>query len=314
MAICVVLVLVALLNHSSSAAPIPEVKATDGRCLEIAKNFNSVIADACTDDEAQSWSVVNTSITHDSTQCLGVQNDSQTNGAKVTAAVCNQNAPGQVWLREGSNFMNPNGGFCLSEPTSNTAQVAVSSCNLLAARQSWATSQSKSKNNQNVVPASCANKTKGQKIACVAAQQWNLWQTQASQHANLLNEYSDGNGYEEWCADFVSYVYRQAGYPLTNGERDGWDEYDANDMQYDGFTTHAADSNYVPQTGDVAFFNYPGGHVEIVLSGGKTPTFVYGDSAIVDPVTGNGTMAANTIQGDDDGISGQVAYYLSPKN
>jgi len=66
----------------------------------------------------------------------------------------------------------------------------------------------------------------------------------------------------------------------------------------------------VPLAGDVAYFNYGGGHVEIVVSGGQTPTFVYGDSGVTDPTTGNGQMTTNTIT--QKANEGQLIYYLSP--
>jgi len=62
-------------------------------------------------------------------------------------------------------------------------------------------------------------------VACYAAKEWAAWQAPGSNHNALLNVYADGNGYEEWCADFISYVYKEAGYPFSGGERDGWDEY-----------------------------------------------------------------------------------------
>ena len=151
--------------------------------------------------------------------------------------------------------------------------------------------------------------TEGQVVACEAAKQWITWQTGTPSHNALLNDYSDSNGYEEWCADFISYIYQEAGHPFTNGERNGWDEYLAGNIQYQGFTYHDA-ANYLPQTGDVAYFDYSGGHVEIVAVGGPKPIFIYGDSGTTDPSTGNGQMAENTIT--DDGTEGQVIYYLSP--
>jgi cell wall-associated NlpC family hydrolase len=125
----------------------------------------------------------------------------------------------------------------------------------------------------------------------------------------LLNDYTEGNINEEWCADFVSYIYREAGYPFTDGERNNWDQYTAGDVQYMGFTLHPAGS-YMPEPGDVAYFDYPGGHVEIVVSGGKHPTFIYGDAGTIDPATHNGDMTENSFT--NDGAAGQVVYYLSP--
>jgi hypothetical protein len=155
----------------------------------------------------------------------------------------------------------------------------------------------------------CMTGSEGDRVACQAAKQWVIWQAGAVQHTTLLNEYSDGNGYEEWCADFVSYVYKAAGYPFDQGERQGWDEYVADAVQYENFTYHPAGS-YIPQPGDVAYFNYPGGHVEIVVIGGVNPLFIYGDSGTTDPSTRNGDMAENSITNDP--AEGQVLYYLSP--
>ena len=115
---------------------------------------------------------------------------------------------------------------------------------------------------------------------------------------------------EEWCADFVSYIYNISGSPFINGNNAPWDENDANQLSDMGFSYHDLNSGYLPSPGDVAFFNYPGGHAEIVISGGKHPTFIYGDSRNIDPATGNGQMESNTTT-SVDGL-GQLAYYLFP--
>ena len=124
-----------------------------------------------------------------------------------------------------------------------------------------------------------------------------------------MTGYTDGAPYEEWCADFVSYIYKEAGYPFTGGETNGWDENNANKIQFMGFVKHDP-ANYTPKPGDVGYFNYNGGHVEIVISGGAHPTFIYGNSATIDPTTGNGQMESNTIV--QDGSLGHLVYYLSP--
>jgi hypothetical protein len=149
-------------------------------------------------------------------------------------------------------------------------------------------------------------------VACYAIKEWVNWTTEPNNHVNLLANYTGGSAftYEEWCADFVSYVYKQAGYPFTNGNYEGWDEDLAPDVINQGFTQQP--SSYVPQPGDVAYFDYPGGHVEIVVVGGKTPTFIYGNSATIDPTTGNGEMAANTITHDP--VLGSLQYYMSPNS
>jgi hypothetical protein len=255
----------------------------------------------CNDTNAQNWKSANGTIVHTNNSCLSVDNDSSARASSVVLNNCNA-LPGQIWLQDQGGFFNPNSGKCLTFPVADQGRsLDIDNCNLSSASQQW--------RGTGTTTQSCDNLDKGQKIACFAEKEWTAWQAPNSNHSDLLNSYSDGNGYEQWCADFVSYVYKEAGYSFNQGERDQWDEYDANNIQYMGFTKHDA-SNYVPKTGDVAYFNYLAGHVEIVVSGGPKPTFVYGDSSNVDPQTGNGDMEANTIT--SEGTYGQVTYYLSP--
>jgi len=292
-------------------AAIPEIKSSlSGLCLDDYKGLltNSARVDAwgCNDTDAQSWTVTDTSIKHSDSYCLDVLNDGTTAGDQVVLSTCSD-ASGQVWLRDRGGYKNPNSGLCLSVPNAQSGvPLSIASCTHLSQpSQQWTPLTT----NGNSYTNSCVGGSEGQRVACYAIKEWTNWQSNSSNHANLLNQYSDGNGYEEWCADFVSYVYQKAGYPFSQGERNGWDEYNANNVQNMGFTYHDA-ANYLPQPGDVAYFDYSGGHVEIVVSGGPTPTFIYGDSATIDPSTGNGEMEANTII--SDGSMGQVLYYLSP--
>jgi hypothetical protein len=312
-AFVILLPLFSLTKHSDAA--IAELKSgISGYCMDDYQNSaipNTIVDNwDCNGSAAQEWAPSQGTITHDATYCLGVANNSKANGAKLVSSTCSE-APGQVWFAEKGGYMNPNSGLCLSAPSSqSTPQLILASCNNLGhPSESW--SSAASKPGASVPTDTCNDQVGGQKVACIAEQQWSDWQANPSNHAGLLNNYSIGNGYEEWCADFVSYDYMTAGQPFTNGERNGWDEYNANNIQYQGFTKHWVGS-YTPKTGDIAFFDYPGGHVELVASGGKNPTFIYGDSATVDPVTGNGDMATNTLT--SDGTLGEVTYYLSPNN
>jgi hypothetical protein len=296
--------------HSSSnkvSADSPAVKSgVSSDCLD---DYHSdekpgAIVDnyGCNGSNAQDWEFEGVSIKSGGL-CLSVEDNAVTAGSKVDLASCDINDPGQVWLNDNSGFYNPNARMCLSDPNSATGQsVVLASCDSLSqANEKWFSSE------EELNCDSIANK--GARVACEAESEWQTWQTATPSHESLLNTYTDGAAYEEWCADFVSYSYKQAGFPFTNGEANGWDESNANLVQYQGFTKHSAD-NYTPQPGDIAYFNYSGGHVEIVISGGKHPTFIYGNSAITDPTTGNGEMEANTII--KDGSLGNLVYYLSP--
>ncbi len=215
---------------------------------------------------------------------------------------CDQ-SPGQVWILYKSGFINPNSGKCLSVAGSYSTKIVIDNCPDKSQPNSiWEYSDRSSIYN-------CIG-SKSEILACKATEQWNIWTSGSINHETLLNEYTDGNPNEEWCADFVSYIYNISGSPFINGNNAPWDENDANQLSDMGFSYHDLNSGYLPSPGDVAFFNYPGGHAEIVISGCKHPTFIYGDSRNIDPATGNGQMESNTTT-SVDGL-GQLAYYLSP--
>ena len=312
--ICLALVLALFFqyhfNHKYTNDPNIKLGST-GYCLDDYKDQlgSSALVEAwhCNSSKAQIWSLSGVNIVHDKTYCLDVANDSQDHGAKVVMSPCN-GSDGQVWLRDQGGYQNPNSTLCLSASTTDPGQsLYITTCgNLYDSYETWSPVASSS--SSKILTTSCSG-TRGQLVACYAEQEWTTWNDKVISHEQLLNQYTDGAPYEEWCADFVSYIYKEAGYPFTQGSADGWDENNANDIQYMGFTMHMADSGYVPQAGDVGYFSYNGGHVEIVIAGGPHPTFIYGDSATIDPSTGNGQMKTNTIIGNE---YGQIVYYLSP--
>lgn len=280
-----------------------------GYCLDVHDDGTAVNTTVdnwhCNDTQAQSWTTTYNSIRHGSNLCLSVQRDSKVAGALVVLVPCNL-SPGQVWLRDQNGFQNPNSGLCLALPTGKqTGPVITAPCRL----PGQTTEQWTPAGTTTTLASDTCPQDKGDRIACFATHEWDAWQSNPTGHLALLNKYTANTPYEEWCADFISYVYREAGYPFTNGEYNGWDESNANKVQDMGFSKHNP-AFYTPKPGDIAYFDYNGGHVEIVVSGGKSPTFVYGNSGTIDPTTDNGQMAANTIT--HDGAEGQLVYYLSP--
>lgn len=288
-------------SHASSIGS-PVKSGWSGYCLDDyrSKLISGNQADlwACNGTGAQDWQVNLTQIVHDNNLCLTA--DSAT---KITINTCSQ-AASQVWLRDDKGFLNPDLGLCLTAGSSGEdQQLTLTDCkNMTSPEKSWTP-------NIDYSTYPCTG-DQGQMVACYAIKEWINWTTEPNNHEALLTEYTGGAPYEEWCADFVSYVYKEAGYPFSNGNYDGWDENIAGDIVDQGFAVD--DGNYVPQPGDVAYFDYPGGHVEIVVSGGKKPTFIYGNSATIDPTTGNGEMAANTITNDP--ALGSLQYYMSPNS
>jgi len=297
-------------NHRYNNSPNIKL-GSSGLCLDDYQNklSNSALVEAwkCNDSKAQIWSVQGINIVHNNNYCLGVLNNLQSRGTKVVLSPCN-GSEGQIWLRDQGGYQNPNSTLCLSASPANPNQsVYISSCSDLSnSYETWLPVASA--NSTKFIAPNCSG-SEGQLVACYAEKEWTAWQSGNISHETLLNTYTDGTPNEEWCADFVSYIYKEAGFPFTQGSANGWDENNANYVQYMGFTLHMAGSGYVPKPGDVGFFSYSDGHVEIVISGGQHPTFIYGDSATIDPTTGNGQMKANTIIGDS---GGQLVYYLSP--
>jgi hypothetical protein len=306
--LCVVIkIFVVVMSHQPSA--VPEIKSgIAGYCIDGHHNgvTNGTVVDAwsCNGTAAQDWIVRGHTITHDKKYCLSINAS-----YRIASDVCT-GAADQVWVSAIDGYENPSSGKCLAVPQNHTGvQLVLADCNKLTeASEIWVPTIWSKENEAMGVSVSCSGSER-QKVVCDAAKEWVVWQSGSVDHNQLLNTYADGNGYEEWCADFISYVYKEAGYPFTAGERDGWDEYLATNMLNMGFAYHDA-ANYTPQAGDVAFFDYPGGHVELVVIGGAKPLFIYGDSGTTDPTTGNGEMAENTITSDDS--LGGVTYYLSP--
>jgi hypothetical protein len=301
----VVIFSISLLGTShASTNGVPIKSGWSGYCLDDYNNLSNsanhqVDLWPCNNSEAQNWQLTMTQLKHGQNDCLTARS--------VTTIVldgCTSSAT-QVWLRDQSGYINPKSGLCLTASNSGQGQLLnLASCTVLnTPAQSWTTSFNYNKYN-------CSG-SQGNVVACNTVKEWISWQAINSNHINLLSNYTAGSSYEQWCADFVSYVYKESGHPFSNGNYNVWDENIASQIQNQGFIYHPA-QGYTPQPGDVAFFDYPGGHVEIVVSGGPSPTFIYGDSTTADPTTGNGNMETNTIT--NEGSFGQVVYYLSPSS
>jgi hypothetical protein len=103
---------------------------------------------------------------------------------------------------------------------------------------------------------------------------------------DYFTTYTEGR-HENWCADFVSWVYNQAGYPISGSSTD-WDWPGVALIHSSaingniGFTWHAAGSGYTPQPGDLVPLSSPGNsdyHIEMVVSvNGPTITYIAGDT------------------------------------
>ena len=108
------------------------------------------------------------------------------------------------------------------------------------------------------------NLTENQKAILASAKR--VWQESRPE-----SFYTDVPQNEPWCANFVSYVYREAGLPFTNPVAGGWripGIYTLTDyLKAEGYW-HPYDSDYVPQPGDIVIYDggLLSGHTNIVLA------------------------------------------------
>jgi hypothetical protein len=115
------------------------------------------------------------------------------------------------------------------------------------------------------------------KVICLARQEVVAWQQPGIQRNVLCNKYGAGNPCEEWCADFVSWVYKQAGYPFTPDRiaavQGIWDM----SLRSPNFHFHPA-AGYTPKPGDIAIHKIGRSHTNIVVDvTGNRITLIGGD-------------------------------------
>ena len=123
-----------------------------------------------------------------------------------------------------------------------------------------------------------------QNVVCLSQQQLADWSAPGFDIATGFLPYTKDSlsAYEEWCADFVSWIYDQANYPLQPDPN--WDISAVAGVQQVGenggnFTWHASNGNYTPVPGDMAIhWDPPYEHVNIVVGvSGTTLSLIGGD-------------------------------------
>lgn len=117
-------------------------------------------------------------------------------------------------------------------------------------------------------------------------------------------KYSEGVQ-EAWCADFVSWVMREAGAPLKNPNSGSWripGTYTLKDYYESVGKFRSADSGYTPQPGDIAIYRGSpkfGDHTNIVLSI---------DDGILTTVGGNENGKIRVYKNVDKNYTGLLGY------
>lgn len=147
-----------------------------------------------------------------------------------------------------------------------------------------------------VVPSSSSDcngpvGTSGNKIVQIALAQVGTHETNSDNDSATCKYQGSGcPPGEEWCADFVSWIYNQAGMPFTGGLDGGWripgaaavaDWFKANGIWINNPAAPVpVNDPKAPQPGDLVYYPDNGGHVNIVVSyDGKTVTTVGGNQS-----------------------------------
>jgi hypothetical protein len=162
-----------------------------------------------------------------------------------------------------------------------------------------------------------------QSVVCLAEQQLDIWKSKPGYPTPGYSEtgylgYTDG-AVEEWCADFASWIYKQAGYPFTGGTSGGWRLPGVSGIQALGeqnttFQWHPESSNYTPKPGDLAIHSSPGDtdfHVNIYISTtAGNSTYIGGDQGS-GPYPGGSIVSTDVEPGY---YGGAIIGYVSPAN
>jgi hypothetical protein len=155
-----------------------------------------------------------------------------------------------------------------------------------------------------------------QNVVCIAQKELALWSSQPGYPWNGTNTYSE-TGYlkysqnrpEEWCSDFATWVFDQAGYPLRPDP--AWNiayvpNVQAVGEQNGNFHWHP-EASYVPKPGDLAI--HGADHINIVVTvTGTNITLIGGDQ-------GNGPYPGGSIVSTESESSfhgGGITGYVSP--
>lgn len=147
-----------------------------------------------------------------------------------------------------------------------------------------------------------------QQVVALAEKELQLWIAGKLKPGTDFHKYSQGRT-EAWCADFASWIYNQAGYPLKNsneGNVSAVDEVTQIGKSNDKFEWHDA-NGYTPQPGDIQV--QKGGqvsHVSIVVSvNGSKITKIGGNQS------GSGGPTTSRVS-KDNWMSSTIGY-VSPK-
>ncbi len=160
-------------------------------------------------------------------------------------------------------------------------------------------------NNNSLSTGGCSSTITGtvrEKIVKIAEQEYNLYKDGSLKPGTDFTKYTGGTQ-DQWCAWFVSWVYKQADVPLSSSDEGRVPlvaKIQSIGEENGSFQYHKNDGSYIPQPGDLAI--YGAEHVNIVVSidgstiGGNEggESYSYYDSSRVNKTVGNGYSSTAT--------------------
>lgn len=158
-----------------------------------------------------------------------------------------------------------------------------------------------------------------QQAVCLVQAEYALWQSGAMGPGKPgdagMTKYTQGRN-EEWCADFVSWIYYKAGYPLISsnqGNVPGVLGIQEIGQASGKFTWHPAGA-YIPMPGDMVIYG-PHEHVNMVVSvdpAKATMVVIGGNQGGIHDNT-QSLVSQNTLRGFSGG-SENITGYVGPTN
>ena len=110
---------------------------------------------------------------------------------------------------------------------------------------------------------------------------------------------------EPWCADFVSWVFNEAGVPLSNPNSGSWripGTYTLREYYESIGKLKLADSGYVPKVGDIMLYDNPspfGQHTNVIIKN---------EDGIVTTVGGNEPGGIRIVKHSTPDVAGFIGY------
>jgi hypothetical protein len=158
-----------------------------------------------------------------------------------------------------------------------------------------------------------------QNVVCLAQQELKTWKQPSTKPNELCKRYGADKGAqapwcEEWCADFVSWIFDQAKYPLKpdpNWRIPAVASIHAIGTKNNKFHYHS-EASYTPKPGDIVIHENGSSHTNIVVSVSGTTVIQIGGDQGHGPYGGPNSASVVSVDVNHGFLSGSISGYVSP--